>query len=299
MRPADKIIEQQLSHFPTGTVSKSAKLPNGQLCHWFQCGSGPPAILLHGFPELPQSYSEQLKVLSAEYTVIAPHLRGYGGSGKPAMVASYSTTAIASDIIELATLQDWQGYHLVGHDWGGTVAWEIAMTEGSQMKTVTVLNSCPARLLMRRFVRSGQARRSWYMFLFQLPYLAERRFRKATADSVRDLFLSAAHNKSVFADKDLSAYVSMLRDPEFGGVHFYRAAIRRRLPSLRHVSSPAQLIWGLQDPALGPHIAQEDLYADWTDTFTIHRIPNAGHWVQQEAPEEVNGLLLRFWKQYD
>ena len=134
------------------------------------------------------------------------------------------------------------------------------------------------------------------MFAFQVPGLAERFFRGRDEVSIRKLFMSAAINTQVFETMDFSAYLSLLSDPSFGGINYYRAGIRGALPTLRPVHAPAQIIWGLGDPALGAHIASEEAYADWTSSIVVHRIESAGHWVQQEAPDIVNQHLIEFWR---
>ena len=283
---------------PSETTSHKATLPSGIQIHWFQCGTGPAAFLLHGFPELPQSFCAQIEQLSKDYTVITPHLRGYSPSSCPMRIRDYPIEGITQDIIDLAEHQG-SRYHVAGHDGGGTIAWEVAMAAPENVVTVSVLNSCPPRLLLNHFIRSGQIRRSWYMFLFQIPGLAERYFRKAKLADVQRIFMAGAANRSVFERKDLSAYVELLNDPDFGGFKYYRAALRRRLPELRPVRAPAQLIWGLEDPALGSHIADENKYQHWTSSFTVHRIEGAGHWVQQEAPDIVNQHLFHFWQTHD
>jgi pimeloyl-ACP methyl ester carboxylesterase len=299
MPPAAELVAAQQALLPKGLDSHTAQLPSGLEMHWFQLGSGPIAVLLHGFPEIPLSYAKQLEALSDSYTLVVPHLRGYGPTHAPIPVSEYRLHNLGQDVLELIRLNAWGPVHLVGHDWGGTVAWEVAMQDSAAVRSLTVLNSCPPRVLLHRFVRSGQVRRSWYMFLFQWPGLAERWLRRQGTDGLRALFLSTASRKSAFLQADLSPYVMLTRARDFGGVKYYRAALRSPMPTLRRVRCPSQLVWGVDDPALGRHLADEKAYAGWVDDFAVHLIQGAGHWVQQEAHEEVNAHLRQFWGRHD
>ena len=163
------------------------------------------------------------------------------------------------------------------------------------MRSVSVLNSSPPALLRKRAIRSRQVFRSWYMFLFQLPKFPEWMLRRMTSAQHQNIFMNAAKNEAPFGLESLQPYQALLQSPSFRGLHYYRAAMRKPDFRLSNVVVPAQLIWGTDDPALGIHLTEESLYSDWVQNMTIHRIPGAGHWVQQEAPDRVNGILREFW----
>ena len=254
------------------------------------------AILLHGFPELPCSWSEQFAALSDRFTVVAPQLRGYPPSYSPSSVSEYTLPILRQDLLELVEQNRWGPIHLVGHDWGGAIAWEAAMhMDPSLLRSVSVLNSSPPALLLKRAIRSRQIFRSWYMFLFQLPKFPEWMLRRMTSEQHRRVFVNAAKNDAPFDIEGLQPYHALVQSPAFRGLHYYRAAMRKPDFGLTNAAVPAQLIWGTDDPALGIHLTEESLYSNWVENMTIHRIPGAGHWVQQEASDRVNVILREFW----
>jgi len=283
----------ELEHFAEGTRAEFARLPSGLRMRWYERGEGPVVILLHGFPELAVSWRHQLEDLSADYRVVVPDLRGYGGTDAPPRVADYTTDLLVRDVLELADTVGAERFHLVGHDWGGAIAWQVGMRHARRLRSLAVCNCPPAQLLWRDVTNLAQLRRSWYMFFFQLPYLPERLMLRDPRTTVTRAFRGSAVNPEAFTDEALEPYVEQLRDRGLPGLNYYRAALRRPLTRLERIDCPVRLIWGLGDHALGAQFANPAAYQEFCPDFHLTAIPAnvAGHWVQQEAPERVNAAL--------
>ena len=139
--------------------------------HYVEAGKGELVLLLHGFPECWYSWRNQLPVLGEGYRVVAPDLRGYHETdARP----PYDGTTLQADVLGLLEALGERSAHIVGHDWGGMVAWLLAMQRPEAVRSLTILNA-PHPALSRAGLRSlAQLRRSWYVFFFQLPWLPER-----------------------------------------------------------------------------------------------------------------------------
>ena len=137
--------------------------------------AGEPVVLLHGFPELSHSWRHQLPALAeAGYHAVAPDLRGFGGSDRPPAVEDYAARALVGDVAGLIRALGHESAHVVGHDWGGSLAWGLAGSLPATVRTLTILNAPqgPVSARLRREDRTQQAK-SWYMLLFQFPGVAE------------------------------------------------------------------------------------------------------------------------------
>jgi epoxide hydrolase 4 len=268
--------------------------------HYVEAGppDGPLALLLHGFPEFWYSWRRQLPVLaSAGYRAVAPDMRGYNLSEKPSSWREYGAEHLAGDSAGLIRALGRERAFVVGHDWGAMVAYYTAMLHPQAVERLAILNvPHPARMLAGlRTLR--QLRRSWYMLFFQIPALPERLLaRDDYSFAKRSLRASAA--TGTFTDEDLERYVAAWAQPGAlsGMIAYYRAALRntprKALASLRPISAPTLVIWGERDTYLGSELAEPE--PRWVPDVRVRRIPEASHWVQHEAPERVNELLLGF-----
>ena len=286
-----------LEPWPSGTRTDFFDLASGIRLHCAERGSGPPVIFLHGFPELGWSWRHQLSELAGEHRLLAPDLRGFGKSDQPRKRRDYGMEYLCRDVVELADAAGIDRFHLVGHDWGGAVAWETAARHGDRLLSLAVLN-CPHPWVMWQHIWSiRQLRRSWYMFWFQIPGLPERSFRKAPQASILRAFHACAAPGTRFGPADLAPYVEAARTTGLrGGIQYYRAAfLTKPPPRPARLPVPTRLIWGMEDPILGPEMAEPSHYRDWIDDFQLLGVTGAGHWVQQEDPQRVNGHLAQFW----
>jgi len=270
---------------------------NGIRLHYVEAGppQGPLVLLLHGFPEFWYSWRHQLPALAARgMRVVAPDLRGYNLSDKPTGVAAYDIDLLAQDIAELVAALGAPRAAVVGHDWGGAVAWQTAMRHPDRVSRLGIL-ACPHPFAMARaLVKSrAQRRRSWYMFFFQLPLLPERRL---AGDRLRGWIRGWG---GTLPDADLDRYVEALARPGAltAALNYYRAAFRRWPRSLRErpprVDAPTLVLWGQKDPVLGLELT-EHLDRWVAGPLRVEVLAGVGHFVQQDAPDEVSRLLCEF-----
>lgn len=282
------------------TLQHGSAYVNGVRLHYVTQGEGPLLILLHGFPEFWYSWRYQIPALAQHFTVVAPDLRGYNESDKPTGVASYHIGRLTGDVQGLIRTFHAERAVIVGHDWGGGVAWAFAAHYPHMTDRLVVLN-CPHPGAFQKALTKNrqQLRRSWYIFYFQLPWLPELGLRLFRRRFIEQAFRGLAVRKEAFPDEELRKYAEALRTPGSAraAINYYRAAFRHRLRNgalhLPQISSPTLLIWGEEDRALGKELTY-DMDEYFSDRFEIKYIPKCSHWVQQEQPELVNRYLLEF-----
>jgi pimeloyl-ACP methyl ester carboxylesterase len=266
---------------------------NGVRLHCVVEGEGPLVLLLHGFPETSHAWRKQIPALAGRFRVVAPDLRGYGESDKPSGIAAYRTPVLAEDVVGLVRAFGGERAHIVGHDWGGGVAWTAAILHPEIVDRLVVLN-CPHPAVMARALRSNwaQIRRSWYIFAFQIPWLPERMLLREEGRALKDAMRRSANRAETFTDADLGVYARAFSGPgaASGAINYYRAAVRSRVPAGK-IAAPTLLIWGEDDVALGIELTRgmEGLFEHEP---RIEYLRNASHWVMEERPDEVNRLLL-------
>ena len=275
---------------------------NGIRLHAAQAGppDGPLIILLHGFPEFWYGWQRQIGPLAAAgYRVLAPDQRGYNLSDKPRRLSGYRLDTLADDVVALIDQAGRDRVLLVGHDWGAAVGWWTAIRHPRRVSRLVVLNA-PHPSVMRRHLKTNptQRRRSWYFLFFQLPWLPERRFRRNDFEiGVRAVRGTA--RKGTFTDADMETYRRAWGQPGAvrGMIDWYRAALRRppRRIGDRRVKPPTLIIWGERDRFLGREMVAPSL--EYCEQGRVEMIPEATHWVQHEAPERVNRLLLEFFEE--
>jgi pimeloyl-ACP methyl ester carboxylesterase len=277
---------------------------NGIRMHYVEKGAGPLVVLLHGFPEMWWSWRYQIEALSgAGYRVVAPDLRGYNETDT---TGPYDVDTLRDDVIGLLDHLGAEKAVIVAHDWGGGVAWHLASTRQARVSRLVVMN-CPHPVIFSRALRSkwSQVKRSWYMFFFQVPLLPELWLTRGGGKGATDALRALAIDKRNFGSKELEPFATAVCMPGRASamVGWYRAAVRtglgagrsepKTLKGYEKITIPTLLLWGLGDTALG----YEDVVPG-TDRFVpgleIQTIPECGHFVQQEQPEEVNRRLLEF-----
>lgn len=272
---------------------------NGIQLETLIAGAGNPkfAVLLHGFPETNFSWRFQIPLLvSMGFEVYAPNLRGYGQSSKPPNILDYSVDKLVEDIGGLIDSgANGRETTLIGHDWGAAVAWAFAITKKRPLKQLVVMN-VPHPAKMREGLRTwAQIKKSWYIFFFQLPFLPEFFLKQNNALRIAKAFRGSTVDKSRFPDEVLDVYRQNALIPNAIGsmLNYYRAAFAALTSkggaALPILDTPTTMIWGEEDVALGIELTQG--YEGLVTNFTLHRLPNVSHWVQQEAPEKVNEIL--------
>lgn len=260
---------------------------------------GPPTILLHGFPESSYGWRRQIGPLAESgLRVLVPDQRGYGLSDRPKGIAAYHLDRLAGDVIALADACGATRFNLVGHDWGGLVAFWVASFHPERVERLAVLNACHPGVFgpyLRR--HPGQALRSAYAGFFQIPGLPERLLTARRAHLLREL-MRRSSRPDTFSAADLDTYARDWLHP--GAVtamlNWYRALAQ--LPRARHpprITAPTLILWGERDQALQSGLAEASL--DLCERGRLQRFPQATHWVQHDAPEAVNAALIGFLKQ--
>jgi pimeloyl-ACP methyl ester carboxylesterase len=261
----------------------------------------PLVVLLHGFPDLPVTWRRQMGPLAeAGYRVVAPLLRGYGSSPKPQGVVSYRIDRLVEDVAAVVRAEGAKSAAaVVGHDWGGAIAWNVPRYAPGLAERIVVLNSPHPKALRRDLATLDQLRRSWYMLFFQLPTLPEMLLRRNGYAGLSRLMARALRG-----DPDRAALLEEYREAwsEPGAmtaaVNYYRAAFRCAPPKPPgRFDVPSLLIWGERDPHLATRLTEG--LDRWVPDLRVERIPEAGHWVQLDAPDRVNDRILRFLRTND
>jgi pimeloyl-ACP methyl ester carboxylesterase len=254
------------------------------------------ALCLHGFPESSFSWRYQMPLLAQlGFRVWAPDLRGYGGSSRPLGVASYALEILEADVAALIEASGARDVVLIGHDWGALIAWNYAMYGRVPISRLVIMN-VPHPALARKGLRTRrQLAKSWYIFFFQLPWIPEWLLSRNDCAAIGRAFRGMAVDKARFPREVLQVYRTAAAQPGAltAMLNYYRALVRGLGRTQRRgaprIAIPTLMIWGEVDAALGKELTYgTDAYvAD----LTLRYLPNVSHWVQQEAPETVNGML--------
>jgi len=263
----------------------------------------PLVVLLHGFPESWYSWRHQIPVLAERYRVVVPSLRGYGGSDRPASVASYEMQHLTGDVRGLIDALGYESAAIVGHDWGGAISWAFAIDHPDACRKLAVCN-CPHPAIFATNVRSNprQLLRSWYMLFFQIPRLPEWLLTRNDMAALERGFrgMVVRKDREVFSAEDIREIKRSFEPPgaATAAINYYRAQFRNRAAIGRYsmdtrIGCPTLLIWAEDDVALGKELTVGT--GDLVDApFSIRFIPDCSHWVQQERPEEVSQALIDF-----
>lgn len=280
---------------PPGLLRHREAELNGVRLHWVEAGDGPLVLLLHGFPDFWYTWRRQLPAIAAGgFRAVAPDLRGYGLSGRPRGLGAYRMDVLAADVAALVGHLGAERASVVGHDWGGAIAWNLPRYEPGLVERLVILNSPHPRAFAREIRTADQLRRSWYIFFFQLPLVPEA-LLGARGHALLERPFRRLLRKGALTAEDLALYREAWARPGAltAMLDYYRAAFRRRPPRRpSRIETPALLVWGERDPFLGPRLTEG--LERWVPDLRVERIPAAGHWVHLEEPERVNRLILDF-----
>ncbi len=279
-------------------------LKSGLTLRIARAGAGPLVVMMHGFPECWYSWRHQMRALSGRFDCVALEMRGYGESDAPVGVANYTLDKLVGDVADLIEALGHRRAIVVGHDWGGAVAWATAMMRPEVVERLIVMN-CPHLERIRHALRRNprQMIRSWYMLFFQIPRLPEWLLRRRNYEALLDALRHRTIQKDVFSESDLDYFRAAFRNPYSltAAINYYRANFRAAFMAApgsnpwidRKISAPTLLIWGEQDFTLGKELTygMEGLF---TGPFEIKYIADSGHWVQNEKPELVNRYVRDF-----
>ena len=263
-----------------------------------ECGEGDNvALCLHGFPESRFSWRFQMPLLAKlGWRVVAPDLRGYGGSSKPAGKAAYRLPHLLDDVSALYDALGAKKRLLVAHDWGALIAWAFAIEQRRDLDGLVIMN-VPHPVVFQEVYKSSPAQRkkSWYAVFFQLPWLPEWVLTRNGAKAIGEAFAGMAIDKSRFPEDVLAHYRAnaLLPGAMTAMVNYYRANTgelnRWSRANYPVIETPTLMVWGEEDAALGLELTEG--YDGLVRDLTLNRLPGVSHWVQQEAPEAVNERL--------
>ena len=271
---------------------------NGLRFHVAEAGAGDRlALCLHGFPECWYSWRHQMPLLARlGYRVWAPDLRGYGESEKPDGIDAYSIEQLMGDVAGWIDASGARDVTLLCHDWGGIVGWCFAMRKQRPLDRLVCMN-IPHLGAALEAAGLRQRLRSWYMLLFQLPWLPERLLTGGGGRRIGRMLRDSARAPGTFDDEDVEVYRrnALVPGAATAMVNYYRALLRgggfRRqiAQGFPTIDAPTLLLWGTEDVALGTELVRPT--GRFVPDLTVRFLPGIGHWVQQEAPEAVNTML--------
>ena len=268
----------------------------GVVLRGIEAGTGPRVILVHGFPGLGLHWFLQAQALiQAGFSVLVPDLRGYGYSDKPDDVAAYAMDKLVEDMTLWLTLDGARGAVLVGHDWGGVIAWRTAMARPDILSRLVIVNAPHPKLFMKALRMPMQWFKSAYALAFAVPKLPERVLPQLVSQLLR-----RGARPGAFADPVVEMTVQSFRDPmqQNGALAYYRAMVNPTLrklgPPLAKVTTPTLVLWGERDAVLGLDLVK-GLDRE-VEKLTVTTIPHAGHWPQNDQPIEFNRALLTWLK---
>jgi pimeloyl-ACP methyl ester carboxylesterase len=267
----------------------------------------PPVILVHGFPESHRTWREIAVRLGDRFRLVMPDLRGFGDSDRPQDIAAYATDTLIADIFALADVLDIDRFALVGHDWGGAIAWAAALRGNPRIERLAIVNS-PHPLIFQKSLIENEAQRaaSQYMRAFRNPGMEagieamgfDTFFDKSFSKHV-DLTLISPEERKIYIEQwsrpgALTAMLNWYRSsqvvvPEIGEDAAMPAWVERGLPRLK---IPVRVIWGLEDKALLP--IQLERIGEVGNDVEVFPLKGVGHFAPWEAPDQVAGALAPF-----
>jgi pimeloyl-ACP methyl ester carboxylesterase len=253
--------------------------------------AGEPAVLLHGFPQTSRAWVPQVEALGAAgYRAVAFDQRGYSPRARPAEVEAYRSPELIADVIGVADALGMDRFHLVGHDWGGAVAWQVGGRHADRLHTLTVVSTphpAAMRLALDGELGGDQPQRSSYFEIFRDP-TSQDQFLANDALGLKNLYMISG-----MPEGKAGPYLEALGTPEALGaaLNWYRAADLTLTDGLGAITLPTMYVWSTEDPALGREAAEATgRFVEGTYRFEV--LEGVGHWVSEQVPERLNELLL-------
>jgi pimeloyl-ACP methyl ester carboxylesterase len=306
-----------LAQLTTPPLSHEYADVNGVRLHYVRAGSGPLIVFLHGFPEFWYEWHNQIAEFSRDHTVVAPDMRGYNLSSKPADLSAYQMPQLVEDVRALASelMKSTGGarFTLVAHDWGGVVAWVFAALHPEMLDELVIVNA-PHPTVFAKLLRedAAQQKASGYMLMFRSPQ-AEANLSADSYAALTAAVLGDGLKDGTVTQADKAAYIEAWSQPGAltGGLNYYRASgIGPVTPAASTPGTPAAplgattaapqlivrvptlVIWGEKDTALLP--GNLDGLDEVVQKLTVRRVPDGTHWVVRERPADVNRLIRDF-----
>jgi pimeloyl-ACP methyl ester carboxylesterase len=245
---------------------------------------GEAVVLLHGWPQNPSAFDAVVPLLQPSgLRTLVPTQRGYGAEARPSDRKAYRTEETVADVLALLDAAGLPQAHVVGHDWGGAQGWALAAGHPERVLSLTVLSTPHPAAMMAALVSGGQALRSWYMGLFQLPVVPE-----LLVSRVLRRFLTQSHLPEPY----LTSYCRTMAEPGAltGSLNWYRGLPFSVRPPVGPVRVPTTYVWGRGDPALG-RAAAEATAAHVEGPYRFVEL-DAGHWLPETRPQDVAEAVL-------
>ena len=279
---------------------------NGLRFHCAEAGDplSPMILFLHGFPEFWYAWRKQLETLSDDWFCVAPDCRGINLTQKPEDLESYAIGNLVDDVAGIIAAYGRERVVLVGHDWGGFMAWEVAIRRPDLIDRLVIIN-CAHPGIMSELLHqpdSEQVTRSQYMLAFrseQAEMLVSRDDFAGLRTNILDPGLKAGH----LTEDDAAAYLAHWQVPGSltGGLNYYRANrsgppsgddAPARSVAETQVSVPTMVLWGEGDPYFAPENLERMQEAG--PDITVHRYPENDHWIAHQVPDEISARIAQF-----
>ncbi|MCU0550535.1 MAG: alpha/beta hydrolase [Leptolyngbya sp. Prado105] len=269
---------------------------NGINLHYVTEGEGDLILFLHGFPECWYSWRKQIPKFSKDHKVVAIDLRGYNDSDKPSESSAYTMPEFVADVKGVIQGLGYQRCTLVGHDWGGIIAWNFAYQHPEMLDRLVILNLPHPAKFSQGLLTPQQLLKSWYILFFQVPFLPEFFVQLDDYKALESAFKGMAIKKDTFSDEDINFYKDAFakRGASTAAINYYRNAFKFGVMKKNWgvLDVPTLMIWGEKDTALGKELTYGT--EQYVRDFQIRYIPNCSHWVQQEQPDLVNQYIREF-----
>ena len=270
---------------------------NGIRQHYLDAGEGPPVVLLHGFPETSYAWRYQIPALAEKYRVIAPDLRGYGETDKPA--TGYDKRNMSLDVAELLNSLGIGRVALVGHDRGARVATRFAKDHPGRIDRLVVMDNVPTRIVGRS-INSSTAKAYWFFFFHLVPELPETLIAGREDLWLRHFFSDWCYNPHTISGEEFDTYVRAYRNPGAvrGAMSDYRANLEDNAQDAVDadvkIACPVLSLWGADFEAVGKMFDMPAVWAEMAHDVKAVAIEQCGHLPHEEQPLRVNELLLEF-----
>lgn len=270
---------------------------NGIRQNFIDAGNGAPVVLLHGFPETNYAWRHQIPVLAANHRVIAPDLRGYGETEKPA--TGYDKRSMAQDIVALLDTLGIDKVALVGHDRGARVATRLAKDHPQRVDRLVVMDNVPTRIVARE-LNASIAKAYWFFLFHLVPDLPEALIAGNEAKWLRWFFSDWAYDPAAISGEAFDTYVRAYSAPGAvrGAMSDYRANavdVQQDLEDAHvRIACPTLALWGAEFEAVGRMFDMPQVWAEMAENLRAVAIERCGHLPHEERPEVVNGLLMEF-----
>jgi pimeloyl-ACP methyl ester carboxylesterase len=276
---------------------------NGLSLHVVDAGpkDGPLLILLHGFPDFWWGWRHQITPLAESgFHVLAPDLRGYNLSNAPQDVESYVLDTLVADVIALANHYVAERFYLVGHDWGGIIAWGVAARHSNRLERLVVMDAPHPDLWTEELLKHPtQALRSSYAALFQLPWLPEQILGSLNF-AVLKFIVEASARQDAFKPGEIERYAEAWAEPGSltAMLNYYRALPKRKKPDHpAKILCPVLVFWGEKDSFLEHHVARASL--EHCSNGQLFIVKGATHWLHLEEPTVVSSKIIEFFESKD